>query len=354
MKYSKLILSILFSAMVSIMGGTGIAMAAGWSPMLVSGIIMATQFIPQGNLGILMAGVRREVWTGSVKQELSEAENATFLDGIEDYSRYVSAVGDEMQVIHLVYMGVSPDVLINNTTYPIAEQNLGESDIPITLDKYQTKVTPVTDDELYALSYEKITLVKSKHAKAIAIAKFMKAIHALSPSANTANMPVIVTTGADDGTGRKKLVWADIVRFKRQLDKLGIPIVGRRLVLCTDHENDLLELDPKFKDQYYNAESGKPYSRLGFEFHSYVANPYYNPTTLVKLSFGAVPAGTDRQATVFFSVARAAKATGWTKMYYSEASTDPANQRNLVNFRHHFIVLPTQEDSRGAIVSANV
>ena len=353
MKHSKLILSILFSALVSIMGGTGIAMAAGWSPMLVSGVIMATQFIPMGNLGILMAGVRREVWTGAVKQELSEAENATFLEGIEDYSRYASAVGDEMQVIHLVYMGVSPDVLINNTTYPIPEQTLGEEDIVISLDKYQTKVTPVTDDELYALSYEKINLVKGKHAKAIAIAKFMKSIHALAPSANTADMPVIVTTGENDGTGRLRLIWADLVNLKAKLDKLQVPAQGRRLVLCTDHENDLLLLDPKFKDQFYNDQSGKPYSRLGFEFYSYVANPFYNPTTLVKLSYGAVPAGTDRQTTVFFSVPRSAKATGWTKMYYSEASTDPASQRNLVNFRHHYIVLPTREDSRGAIVSAN-
>ena len=113
-------------------------------------------------------------------------------------------------------------------------------------------------------------------------------------------------------------------------------------------------LDSKFKDQYFNAQSGKPYSQLGFEFHSYLGNPYFTVSTRAKLAFGAVPAGTDRQATVFFSLARAAKATGWTKMYYSEAKNDPQHQRNLVNFRHHYIVMPTREEARGAIVSATV
>jgi hypothetical protein len=50
---------------------------------------------------------------------------------------------------------------------------------------------------------------------------------------------------------------------------------------------------------------------------------------------------------------RAAKAQGWTKMYYSEAAKDPAYQRNMMNFRHHFIVMPTREEARGAIVSDN-
>ncbi|MBI9063277.1 MAG: hypothetical protein JEZ14_14950 [Marinilabiliaceae bacterium] len=352
---SKLILSVLFSAIVAVMGGSGIAMATGWDPAVVSSGLFAVSFIPMPAMGgMALAGVYREVWTGAVKEELSTAEKATFLDGIEDFSRHVTAVGDEMQVIHLVYMGVEPDVLINNTTYPIPEQVLDQEDIPIALDKYQTKVTPVTDDELYALSYDKISTVKRKHGKAIAKNKIKKAIHALAPSANTAAMPVIVTTGADDGTGRKRLVWADLVTLKAKLDALEVPAEGRRLVLCDDHENDLLLLDTKFKDQYFNAESGKPYSRLGFEFHSYVANPYYTPSTRAKLAFGAIPQAGDQKATVFFSLERAAKANGWTKMYFAEAKTNPSTQRNTLNFRHHFIVMPTREEARGAIVSDNV
>lgn len=350
----KFLISLLCALIVSATGGAGIALATGFSVYATSGTLMAISLIPKPtSSSYLFAGVYVDVWTKAVKTELSTAENATFLDGIEDFSQYVSNVGDEAQAIHMTYMGVEPDVLINNTTYPIPVQELGEEDIVISLDKFVTKVTPITDDELYALSYDKIATVKTKHARAISKTKFKKAIHALAPSGNTAAMPVLTTTGADDGSGRKRIVWADLVALKAKLDALEIPEVGRRLVLCNDHVNDLLLLDEKFKDQFFNSTTGKPYSKLGFEFHSYIANPYYNPTTKAKLSFGAVPEATDRQASVFFSLERAAKAQGWTKMYYSEAKADPQNQRNLVNFRHYFIVMPTREEARGAIVSAN-
>ena len=49
-------------------------------------------------------------------------------------------------VIHLVEVGVDPDVLINNKTYPIDVQALEDKDIAIKLDKFQTKATTITDD----------------------------------------------------------------------------------------------------------------------------------------------------------------------------------------------------------------
>jgi hypothetical protein len=351
---TKLILSIFFSLLVSVLGGTGIAMAMGCAPLPVVSGLAALSMLPLNTSGVAMAGVLKEMWTGKVVEEFSNLEKDSFLQGIEDCSRYVSAVGDETQVIHLVYMGVSPDVLINNTTYPIPEQELGEEDIVITLDKYVTKQTPITDDELYALTYDKIATVKGKHGKSIARNKIKKAIHSLAPSGATVAMPVLLTTGADDGTGRKRLTPADLIRLKKELDDLEVPEEGRRLVLCNDHVNDILSWEQKFTDQYYNYKSGKVSDFFGFETFDYTGNPYYNPTTKAKLAFGAVPAGTDRKASVFFTLERAAKAQGWTKMYYSEAKTDPARQRNMCNFRHHFIVMPTREEGRGAIISDNV
>jgi len=349
---TKLILSILFSILVSIVGGVGIEMVTGFNAEIVTGVLFASSFIPMPS-GMTMAGVYREVWTEQVKNELSTQEQGSFLDGIEDFSRYVNPVGDEAEAIHSTFMGVRPDVLINNTTYPIPIQELDGEDMVITLDKYQTKVTPVTDDELYALAYDKIAAVKGQHAKAIAAAKIKKALHAIAPADGAGDMPVLVTTGPDDGTGRLRLVWEDLVRLKAALDEKEVPELGRRLVLSTDHVNDLLLLDQKFKDQFFNATTGKPYNQLSFDFYSYIGAPYYNPATGTKLSYGAVPAATDRRASTFFSLERVAKASGMIKMYFQEAKTDPQNQRNLVNFRHNYIVMPTREEARGAIVSAN-
>lgn len=305
--------------------------------------------------GSLFSGIYREVWTGVVKTEMTMNDVAPWAARIEDFSRYVSSVGNEAQVIHLAYMGVMPDVLINNTTYPIAIQDLAAEDIVIQLDKFQTKVTPITDDELYAITIEKMKLVAAKHARAININKYKKGIHALAPSANTADMPVLFSTGADDGSGRKRLTWEDVQKLKAKLDAKENPVDGnaRVLVLSTDHVNDLTLVDQKFKDQYYNRADGKVYNQLGFDIYDYQGMPYYT-TGGAKVSFGATPGGTDKQASVYFNLARAAKADGWIKTYLSEASKDPEMQRNLFSARHNFIILPTRTEARGAIISGTV
>jgi hypothetical protein len=306
-------------------------------------------FVPQRK-GVLNAGILKEMFTGEVIKYITTALKATFLDGIEDFSKYVAKVDDEMQVINLAAMNVLPDVLINNTTYPIGYQELGITPVAITLDKFQTKATPITRDEMYASSVKKIELVKDRHGKALLIKQIRKAIHAFAPGSNTAAMPVLVTTGPDDGTGRKRLLWEDVLGLKTQADNLELE--NRRLVLCNEHVNDLILLDKDFKALFYNRADGKILSQLDFDIFDYVGNPYYNPSTKTKLSFGAVPSGTDRKASVFFSTDRTAKAIGWTEMY--EDLPDTQMQRYAVNFRQNAIYLPTAEEARGAIVSANV
>lgn len=348
-------LSNIASALLFILAfGTAFSIALDVPPMVIYAVMAAVSigmsFLPK--VTGAFSGVLREMWTGEVIKYLTNSDKDTFLQGIADYSKYVSAVGDEAQVIHLVDMDVLPDVLINNTTYPLTVQTIGESDVIIQLDKYDTKPTPITDDELYALSYKKIGTLKDRHGLAIAINRIKKAIHSFGPAdATKSAMPVLLTTGDDDGNGRKKLTWADILSLKRKVDDNEDPEVGRRLVLCNDHLNDLLESDQKFKDQYYNRVTGKFYNQYGFDFYDYAGNPYYTTSTKKKLSFGAVPTTGDYKASVYFNLARSAKAEGWTKMYYSKAENDTLNHRNLMNFRNYFIVLPTKEEARGAILS---
>jgi hypothetical protein len=297
--------------------------------------------------------VYRTAYTGEMRTFVSDVANDTFTDGINDVSSFVKDAGNEAQSIHIAYMGVMPDVLINNTTYPIPIQDLAIDDMVITLDKYQTKVTPITDDELYAATASKRAGVVKLHGTAIAIQKMRKSLHALAPSGNTSDMPVLVTTGADDGTGRLRLRWEDINLFKNTLDRLEIPEAYRRLVLCSDHVNDLTLTDQKFKDAYYNRETGKIYSQLGFDIRDHLAAPYYNYNTKNKLSFGATVTGTVNKASVFFRTDFAAKATGLMKVYIKPSEIDPENQRSTMSWRHNFIVMPIREQGRGAIVSGH-
>lgn len=293
------------------------------------------------------AGVLTEVWTGELIRALRAYLDASWLVGVPDQSSIVNN-----DVIHMVDVGADPAVLINNTTYPLDVQELEDGDKTFQLAKFQTKVVPVTDDELYALSYDKMARVKESCANALNDAKYAKAAHALCPTQNTATTPVLVTTGeVDPTTKRVKLCVNDVIRLKRALDNLGVPPTQRRLVLCPDHVNDLLETDQTFKEQYnINRSDGTVGKFFGFDVYESGCNPTYS-TSGVKNDVGAKPKTGEFQASFAFYVPRVFKATGSTKMYYSAAENDPQQQRSLISYRHYFICLPKKEDAGGAIYS---
>ena len=331
-----------------LMGGT-LAAVAGLSPMTgaVGMNVLAAVIGQAAPAGSLRAGVYTEIWTGELVKHLRRGLEATFLDGIPDSSSIVNN-----DVIHLVEVGVDPDVLINNTTYPIPLQALDDKDIAIKLDKFQTKVTPITDDELYALSYDKMARVKESHGNSINDSKFAKAAHALCAQKNTATTPVLKTTGEKDPvTGRLKMTANDLLNLKRALDKLKVPAQGRRLVLCSEHANDLLEVSQVFKEQYnINRNDGTVGRLYGFDIYEFGNNPLYT-TAGVKKDVGATAEAGEFQCSFAFYTQRVFKATGSTKMYYSEAATDPEYQRNKINFRHYFICMPKKADAGAVMMS---
>lgn len=343
MNAMKFICGTLFCALM----GVVLASVVGCDPAygVVSGAVVPValgNFMPTGALCV---GVYTEVWTGELIKRLNAGLVASFLNGIPDYSAKV-----DNEIIHLVDVGGDPDVLINNTTYPIPIQDLSESDIPIGLDKFQTKATRVTDDQLYAISYDKFNTDVERHGNAITTVKYKKAIHALAPYSNTEKTPVIKTSGETDASGRRKITRKDIIALKAKFDKAEIPADGRRLVLCTDHANDLLEDDQKFREQYYNYTTGKVMNMYGFEIHEFVNCPNFTKEG-VKVPYSTKPAATDMQASVAFYAPRMFRAQGTTKMYYNEARTNPQTQESLVNFRHYEITMPKKMEAIGAIYS---
>lgn len=331
--------------------GATIAYAIGAAPGAgaVVGNLLAmagSKFAPSG---AMRAGVLKEIWTGEqIKQFRTALESWGWLARIRSYNQYV-----DNDIIHFVAIGGDPKVLVNNTTYPLAITALPDADKPISLDKFSTEATPVTNDELHAISYDKMASVQERHRDALVETFGQHAIHAIAPDANGENVPVIKTTGASDGT-RKKMIFADLIRLKSEFDKMGIPTADRVLVLCSDHVNDLLETEQKFKEHYnINQNDGKICRLYGFDIYEYDGTPYFNMTTGKKLAWGALPAETDAKASVAFYAGRIMKAQGSTIFYHSKAENDTLYHRNLVNFEQYGICLPLSDTkSRAAIVSA--
>lgn len=331
--------ALLFNAIAgaTLAGTVGLSPLAGALGMNVLAAVIG-QAAPDG---CLREGVYTEIWTGELVKALRSGLEGSWLDGVPDQSSIA-----ENDVIHLVDVGVDPDVLVNNTTYPIPLQALEDKDIAVKLDKFQTKVTPITDDELYAIGYDKMARVKESHSNALNDAKFTKAAHALCAKNNTAKTPILTTTGERDAeTGRLRLTPNDLVEMKRALDKMKVPSENRRLVLCPDHVNDLLLVSQNFREQYnIDRNTGKVGKLYGFDIFEYANTPLYT-TAGVKKDLGSTAAKGEFQCSFAFYTPCVFKATGSTKMYYSEASTDPEHQRNKINFRHYFICMPKKADA---------
>lgn len=285
----------------------------------------------------LRSGVYVEAWTGKVVEHYTHATEGSFLDGVPDFSRYA-----ENDVIHLSDVSGDPTVLIDNTTYPLEVEKMADGDVAIKLSKFETKPTSITDDELYAISYDKMAIVKERHGAKIGEGILDKVIHAFAPIENGNQTPVLLTSG-ETVDGRAVCTRRDILALKSALDKLKVPKTGRRLVLCSDHVNDLLSEDQKFRDQYHNYENGVISRMYGFDVYEFSNCPQFTQE-LKKKAFGALAAVGDSEASVCFYTPRMFKAKGNTKMYYSEAKTDPQNKRNLVSFTTRFIALPQKRE----------
>jgi len=284
-KIITLFIGLLFNATV----GAILGAAAGIDPVAsaigMNGIAFIASFIPS-QAGVLKVGILRELWTGELVKKLQRGIEGGWLNAIPDVSSAVS-----QDVIHLVDVGADPDVLINNTTYPIAIQSLTDGDIAISLDKFQTKVTSITDDELHAISYDKMARVIDSHSSSLNAAEYKKAAHAMCSDSNSATTPVLKTTGdVDSDTGRKTFTKTDILRVKKAMDKLSVPAAGRILVLCSDHINDILGWSETFQRQYNLDNVNGVVGRLfGFDIYEADDTPFYT-TAGAKKALDSIPA----------------------------------------------------------------
>lgn len=282
-----------------------------------------------------------EIWEGRVRHNLEKGATADFLDGVAELDGDVQQMG-EKNLIHIPTSQFNAEVLINNKTYPIAVQEYSDDEVVISLDKYQTKASKVTDDQIIGASYDKIDAVTKSHTNSINARKYKKALHALAPDENTATTPVLEISGAE-------CTYEDLVALKDKCDELEWPEEGRRLVLCNKHWNALLKDRKNFGDQLINYRKGEVAPVIaGFEIKKYIANPHYSGTT--KKTFGEVPTSGDKPASVCFVVDNVVKKTGLTKQYFSEAASNPENQANLLNYRHYFIAVPVEKKYIAALV----
>jgi len=289
-----------------------------------------------------MSGLRKEVWLAQLMKKYYA--ESSFLSYVKDFSNLV-----ENSAINLAEVCTDPNVLINNTTYPITISQRVDTPLRIELDLFETENTLVRDPQVIEYSYDQLESVLMGHRNQLRTKTSEKAAHAYAPAENTALTPVIATTGAATN-GRLALQMSDILLLKERYDDLDIPLDGRFLVLHPKHVTDLINADLKVFKDITDIVNGQPKKFAGFNILQYSKPATYNATTMQKKSFGAVAAETDTFCSFSFYREEVMKADGAPKMYRRD--NDPEERGTIVGFDKRFIALPIRNQGIGAIVSA--
>lgn len=298
-----------------------------------------------------------EMWESRVRTNLQDAVSAPWLDGIPELDTNVIEVGSgtasESNIIHIPITTFRPGVLINNTTYPIPLVSYDDTEMIVKLDKYQTNVSTLSDDQINGASYDRIDPCTKAHVDDITESKYAKALHSLSPQQDNGDQVFVIQATGDEVTpgGRRKLLWKDLITARRRCGGQKMKRARRRVVFCEDHVNDLLEDNSsKYSQSLADYLSGTLKGTLaGFEVFSFEFSPRYTVAG-VKRAWGEAGLSTDRDATIIFHPENVAKKTGITKQYFADAKTDPETQTNKLNYRHYYIATPVMEKYAGAII----
>jgi hypothetical protein len=287
-----------------------------------------------------MANLQKEIWIRQIQEKFYP--ETSFLQFVTDFSAYV-----ENDKIHMAEAGLDPEILVNNTTYPIAVAKREDKPLEFTLDLFETKNTLVRTPDAIELAYDKLDSVIYGHRNALRVKTHEKAAHAFAPNEDTENTPVIPTTGeADDD--RKRLRVEDILKLKRRFDLLDVPTDKRYLVLDPRHTEDLILHDLKTFKDITDFKNGMPKRFAGFNILEFTRNPKYSET-LEKVPFGDETT-TDLFSSFAFYADEVMKADGKVDMYRTDK--DPKERATIIGFDKRFIALPIREKAIAAIVSA--
>lgn len=289
-----------------------------------------------------MADLREEVWVGQLLKRFYP--DSSFLKYVKDFSALV-----DNHAINFADTGLDPKVLINNTAYPINVVKREDTPIRVELDVFETENTLVRHPEVIEYAYDQLESVLMGHRNTLRATTGTKAAHAYAPDEDTADTPVIQTSGDVAGT-RKRLTIEDVLFLKERFDNQDIPLEERYLVLHPSHVTDLILLDTKSFKDIGDIVNGEPKRLAGFNILQFSKTAYYDNTGKKK-SFGSIPDVTDGFCSFAFQSGEVMKADGNVKMF--KHVDDPLTRSTIVGFEKRFIALPLRNKGIGAIVSTN-
>ncbi len=329
----KRILTVLYAVLTVAIFSFTVSYVTGFNPFAVGAAVTGLSFVNPGVKGALFVGINKEIWLPEIKEGFFPDDS--FLKEARDMSAFV-----ENDKINLAEAGVTPNVLINNTTYPIAVSQRTDVPIALELETFDTENTLIRNIEKAELSYDKRQSVIFGHKQALRLEFSKKAAHAYAPASDGTLTPVLPTTGTAGS-----MTFDDILDLYKRFNEVDIPAQGRVLVLHPTHEAELRKQDYKlFKEMLTTGDL------WGFKIYRFSQTPIFDKTTGAKKAFGAAPGANDTISSIAFQKDEVMKAIGTVDMFAKEK--DPLERGDIIGFQMRALALPIRNKAIGAIYSA--
>ena len=269
-----------------------------------------------------------EIFTDILKEKFHDGNTAI----LQEFTSFDHMVN--YNTINLSEIGADPEVVENNSTWPLVPTQRTDSGISITLSTYDTKPTHVTNVEELLVNYDKARSVLNQHVDALTRHFTLSALYNIAPAANTANTPVTLTSAATFG-------YKDILALRTKFNKLNLPADDRVLILAPEHEEALLAEDVDRYNQLMTSGS-----LAGFKVLTSTGLPTYTvaSSSATKNAAGA----TGKTASLAFCKSEVMRAMGTINCQSEQRWADYRGW--LIGAEGRFVALPIRNVGIAAIV----
>lgn len=328
--FSNVLVIAFFAMLLSALFGT--------PPVVTFGVLMAAGavlHIVKVKTGlVLFDGLAPEVWLPLVKEDFYP--QASFLNAATDMSSLV-----DNDKINFAEAGADPNVLKNNTDYPIAANVVADSPKAIELDYYDTDSSVVRNAVAIELNYDQRLLYANKHKKALLKRLGMDAAFAYAPTQDdAAKYNEVIDLAANDS------IIDAIIELQKHYNSVDQDGTNRHLVLNPNHLAKIAKED-KVLYKGMMAEVGAVF--YGFKIWTYSQNPIYVTATGVKAAFGtAFNAANHKRSSFAFLGDEVMKAQGTMELFSN--LKDPDIKGDKFNFQMRGLVSSLRGKYAGAIL----
>lgn len=283
--------------------------------------------------------IAKQIWIELIMEGF--IPDTSFMSRSVDMSELV-----DYNKINLADAGVDPEVIIDNTVFPVPVAERPDSPLELPLHTFDTKNTVVRNIEEKESSYKKMESVVRGHRASLLKKTSAFAAYNWTPQENGAFNPVKATTGATSAEGLKAASFEDFLKLRARFSAFDIETDSIVVVLNATHEADLLAEDMKLYKEVIAA--GKLF---GMSLFTYSGLPLFNASTGKKKAFGAAADPTnDVPASLIYCDTEVMRAVGTTEMFTT--LKDPGARGDIVGFQQRFTGLSIRGKYSGAIYSA--